>query len=392
VKSKNVFQRPYDIIWYENEERDKPKEFSYFFNPTILPIPGTKQFFVVARTWLPKYKMIDGEYANGSSGLVGCLLVLKTNGGLKQFECVTEPKQLQLDIPVDALMARYMRTHSLWNKFVGAEDPRLFFDASGLPMLEYGMNSAVASRARVVYLTDMRGLYEPLDRLINETCPDNQRTPLEYRQQELGSSVSDKAKLVGEIEKNWVPMTNDALGTLIQIHVNPRKIVRVNGSDLEELQGYEKFEVDQCLKRNFESLIAGRSIHQCANLVRVTLCQHGECAPDDDNTFYMQVLQAKRYENINYEHFVALWSIKAPGFKLHSIAGPLNMPGLNSNDLIYWNSMNYIHDEGKCPGDRGFDHGFLDSDLVLSMGVGDVTGKAIVVSPQDLLSQRYTCE
>jgi len=112
-----------------------------------------------------------------------------------------EGEQTKLALPAERKVD-YTRCHeSLHGKFIGAEDPRLFFTNDGQPLMIYSQTGHVPNVCRALFVVDVRVV---LSELGNAMAAAGWTAPVMFKEQ---------TPLVREgqvnVEKNWAPFFGD---------------------------------------------------------------------------------------------------------------------------------------------------------------------------------------
>jgi hypothetical protein len=150
-----------------------------------------------------------------------------------------------------------------------------------------------------------------------------------------------------------------------------------------------------------------RAVHQSVPLQRLTLCPRGTCVPDEANTVYVSLGQAKKSRmkgsGLEYGRFLITWNVSSP-FEYVSIGPEFRFRGTDDNDIVYALSMVFLPSAKPNAGNgRGQEphvhmpvlnmgHGFIDDDVMFGLGIGDRHMSTIVLPSKDLLSGGKLCE
>ncbi|KAK1833596.1 hypothetical protein QBC39DRAFT_44121 [Podospora conica] len=202
------------------------------------------------------------------------------------------------------------------------------------------------------------------------------------------------------VEKNWfifwdrdnTPHVHvDSFPTRVMAQLNP------DGSVGKDLGPYAADQDSKCLAHFLPPLPArNESIHQATNSLRVTMCHRGECAPDENNTVIIAIIQHKKYYNYHgeYEPYVVAFRDRSP-FEIFGISEkplwihgreylPDGPDGREASEMFYVVSMNWK--------ERGRNyHGYLDDEILLAFGIDDRGAGGMDVLAGDLLAGLGLC-
>ena len=393
IDSFNPWTTPANVVWYED-----PSKNGGLFNPSILALPpGSRYPFLMAGRRPHRVVKYDGEDYY-ESGIILCFMNYTSGVGTDQesrFQCSTEPVTLKIDEHAhQSSVRKEKRKDGNWYKFIGAEDPRVFWGPKGEPMLLYGMNTQSLDRLRSMWLVDLRKTFPELDGMLPESSTPHQ--PI-HDQMELGL----EQKGFDRIEKNWAAFV---YGDELMLHSNmkPRKVYRLQGSPKET--GNQPIapvplnnakDLEQCFQSLFPRYANSQNnaLHQATNILRLTLCNRGQCTPNADNTIYLKLFHVKDHAAYRYTQFAFTWAMKE-GLPVRSLNGPMELPGHSMKTINFVTTINYLLEErsqGQDERHLGPDHGYLDSKVVLSFGVGDGSGKATLIYAHQLVAGETQC-
>jgi hypothetical protein len=152
------------------------------------------------------------------------------------------------------------------------------------------------------------------------------------------------------------------------------------------------------LERCFEKTIpriahdGNNVLHQATNILRLTLCSRGQCKPTPENTVYVTMFHVKNMPSIRYTQYAFTWKMEQ-GFPVRSVVGPMELPGHSQQTINFVTTINYLIEESSdSRADHlGADHGYLDSKVILSFGVGDGSGKATFIYASHLIAGENMC-
>lgn len=136
--------------------------------------------------------------------------------------------------------------------------------------------------------------------------------------------------------------------------------------------------------------IMGTDLHQATPILRVTLCNRGECLPSIHNTVLFGLIH-KRNErpHLWYDRRIVTWNITSP-FEYRSVSKRLVYPGARHDDYVWTGSMTYNFDPSAIPLDRS--HGYLDDEIWLAFGIKDAEAGWLDVDARQLLDDHHFCQ
>ena len=352
LDSVHLFATPMNVKFYGDSDNG-------IYNPSLLPISATR-FLVAGRARQESFKhTIQNKTLEFSrSSLVKCFMTY--NKTQNEFQCESPPTEMDVYFPLEITVQRLYndsRKYS-WDKFVGAEDGRLFWGPDKKPTMIFGMNSENEQRSRSLWLVGVES---------------------DLKQHELGRELYD----LGRLEKNWVTFVLD--GSLyFQPHITPRKLYRWNGvgKELSKIP-VNPDELKTCLIRHD---IPFNYFHQSTNILKLVLCNFGECVPNGQNTILIQLIHLIHFNKARYSPVVLTWN--STTLELETVSFHFHYPGIEDKTMVFATGWNYLisNNAGYEP-----DLGFLDSKILLSIGVGDKAGKALVIDSKLILSGSHAC-
>ena len=352
LKSVHPFASPLNIKFYVDSD-------VIVFNPSLLPITSTR-FLAVGREQEGRFKhTIQNKNVEFiKSTMVKCFMGY--NKTQDEFQCESPPTEMTFYTPLEKAGNRYVNdSHKFkWDQFVGAEDGRLFWGPDMKPAMIFGMNTENDRRSRSLWLIGVES---------------------DLKQHELGRELSD----LGTVEKNWVAFVLD--GSLyFQIHITPRKLYRWNGvgKELSKIP-INPDELKTCLTHHS---IPFNDFHQSTNMLKLVLCNYGECVPNNQNTILIQLVHLMEFNGIRYSPVLLTWDVTT--LKLKSVSSHFHYPGIEEKTMVFATGWNYLITNNS---EYEPDLGFLDSKILLSIGVKDVLGKALVIESKMFLSGSHAC-
>ena len=147
-------------------------------------------------------------------------------------------------------------------------------------------------------------------------------------------------------------------------------------------------EPDRCSQTLLPGVVAdGWKIHHASPFISVTLCRHGECEPGADNTVMIGIIHFKKAQPIRYRAHVLVISGTAP-FRYRSISPALEFGrGAGRDPFVYITTAAWARPRVE----HGLSHGFLDDEVLLTMGVNDRGGGVVSVRASELLERHAAC-
>lgn len=335
------------------------------FNPSILPLPpgSTYPFWVVFRRLSAKQ---DGSY----NELVSCFLKQDQGG---DFRCETS-----LMILKDVL---YNRTATAEFGNLGPEDPRVLFGLQGQPLMVYGNTSLVRNRG--IWVRDLREAFKPHEFADHFPPGYFDGVPITVQQPTEFILPGDGWR------KNIFPFNNFQASKMYLLDHYPAPEPSL--SPYDELTGNTSAPLPgrngmQCLTTWLGENEIGE-VHGASNMLRIVLCNEDEdCPLTPENVVRFGMIHHRHGVYKNYSPLVVTMFDFEP-FNYRSISPSLYFKG--GIAFQYISSIQFIHTKNTGAGFS--DLGYLDSQVIISLGVDDSTCGAVVVQAIDLLKDHYSC-
>ena len=189
------------------------------------------------------------------------------------------------------------------------------------------------------------------------------------------------------VEKNWahlgLPAFVGADHDRWHVQIAPQTIVALDGEDMSAMS--VAADADRCLERLLGHSAEGWKLHHATGFIAVTLCRRGECVPTAENSRLFGVFHLKRAHPTRYVPHVLTLDAAAP-HRIRSLSPALEYGGLGQSytfaTTLAWTRPRTEH---------GLSHGFLDDEVLLSMGVGDKTGALVQVRAEQFLGGHLLC-
>lgn len=335
------------------------------FNPSILPLPpgSVYSFWVVFRRRSSKQ---DGLY----SELVSCFLEQDQDG---DFHCVTSMIVLN-DV-------QYNRTETANFLALGPENARVLFGLQGQPLMVYGNTSLVHNRG--LWIQDLRKVFKPHEFADHfpagyfDSAPIVVQRPTEF------------VLPLGNWKKNIFPFNDFRTNKmyLVDHYRGPEPSLfpydELTGNTSEPILGRNGTD---CMYKYIGEYQNGE-IHGASNMLRIVLCNESDgCSLTTENVLRIGVIQYRVMEPRTYFPLVVTMFDAEP-FSYRSISPSLRFKGEKS--FQYVTSMQFIHTKNAGAGLS--DLGYLDSQVLISLGIDDRSSGAVVVQAIDLLKEQIAC-
>lgn len=349
------------------------------FNPNIIPHPTKDNTYIIVGQKAtepndPKFNFFEvGCEAVFIEGALRCLVDVPTT--LPVAPTAGDPLSCETQPGIAGMLG--LNT--------GPHDARLLYGPTK-PYFLFGSNSMFTCFG--MWLQDFRHL---MDWPAVETTLDNDFT--------RATELQRPPPYLG-IEKNWFLFWDRDNTPHVHIDSYPTRVMaqlHQDGSVGKDLGRYAAEHDERCLAHYLPALPPrNESIHQATNSLRVTMCRRGECAPDEENTVIVTVIQHKKYYDYHgeYEPYVVAFRDSTP-FELVGISEkPLWIHGREylylpdgfgeASEMFYVVSMNWK--------ERGRNyHGYLDDEVLLAFGIEDKGSGGVDVLAGDLLAGLGRC-
>ncbi|CAG8977213.1 hypothetical protein HYALB_00007907 [Hymenoscyphus albidus] len=349
------------------------------------------------------------------------LAFLGRNGGLR---CVNPPVELNVP-PTPA--AKCDGEAQVFSDIPGFHDPRIFYTGRGEPILMMSSQSQYACIG--LWVLDLRALYPQLNNLFSSSPKRLGPGPV-ISYPTLTELTKNPSSARQPYEKNWVIFSTSPSTSYIQYEVNSssRTIAKLIGGGLTTTNITSPLEQSCLLPPTASELESGKykesaKWHQTTPSLKLILCTRGNktCHNQPENAVFIALIQRKNLNAWNlptrYERFVVVWSADPPFNMLAMSKYPLLMSnettsgwtaeetwddvpegGKDGNGEMYgeerehWGVFTYTTSIawawGREEGDiREKGTGFLDDEVVLSVGVDDVG----MVFAKVLVSESLVC-
>lgn len=420
-----------------------------FWNPTILALPdwAPNQYLIIshvllkdqgyrqnvlceARICVPKRQNSSGSHRNECSATDETLLGV--HGGLR---CVTNPVEIILSsAPANTCEGVEKGLADI----PGFHDPRIFYGGRGEPVLmvvsqyePYSINYILTNSLRSQYACigpwaiDLRAVHPPLERIFSSSPNRLGPGPI-MTYPSLTELTRNPPSTRKSYEKNWLTFSPTPSTSYIQYELSPTKrtIAQLIGSGLTTPNLTDPSE-QPCLhdatpaeiSRN--KYMANATWHQATPSLKLILCARTNttCRNADPETVFIAAIQRKHVNDwelpIRYERYLVLWSAKPPFRMLAVSKHPMlfanetttgwtaeetwdDVPEAAEEGRGFWARLTYTTTIawvwGRGEEDvRGLGTGFLDDEVVVSVGVDDedqAFGRVVVA---DLLQCLRVC-
>lgn len=324
------------------------------FNPSLLSLPfkrdGYATFAVVAREenkWVMQSgtevqpRNIIAALVDGPNSTTG----YSTRWFPKEYPRIESHSTERLDKLVHSTDTFFPKCESMpwYTNNQGPEDGRLSWTHLGEPLLIYiSISPTHSDLCRILYLVDLRSVYQPLENLLAETI---QSTPIRFPH-----SVPLLYQNQTGFNKNWAVFTNRAGEIFIHTDLVPQRIYRLRlpdppnslptfSSPLSDLSLLEPIATHSSHNENCVSIVLGGIgtkgrpyepwLHQSTPFLDTVLCtsadvHSGLCdTKDPANHIYIGLIHGlHRERDLYYERRILTLNYSSP-FNYISISKPL---------------------------------------------------------------------
>ncbi|WVF67412.1 hypothetical protein IAT40_002168 [Kwoniella sp. CBS 6097] len=374
------------------------------FNLAVLKLPhGSKWGFVgVARgpTRQRDFMSLKG-YPSREQVLIALGLNITTEG--KLF-AVTPGQTLDFPmIPTQGCLGA-----GPWVATYGAEDPRLFWTDAGTPALTFARSADAIDLCRSVGLvSDLRELFPDLAEALKTGAEgvkayDGYKGPGEGTNREMVRKEEQ-----GVIEKNWMPFYPQAVpdGTSLFPHVHYHLLpdivlepVEVKPRQVVYDQVPLNSDLSSCVAKHHPKYAKNHKIHQASPLYRLTLCDRG-CLATDQNTVNI-ALSHTQTPTRKYGRFIATTNVTYP-FEPISVGPQFLLNGCDdSNDINYALTLAPLQQSDldplkykpiQTPQSVLPNHFFLDDMMLITLGHNDKRMISVLTTVEEVLGRQKMC-
>lgn len=395
---------------------DVEKTGYHIMNPTLLELPrgsnSVHDFLVIART-LHVDEVIKGRkyrvarqvatFANLTYAKLGRPVLKSSNRWAK------------LLVQDFAGPEHHCQKQAAMDKYIGPEDMKLFWTRKGEPLLifTYHVNDKVLCQGQ--FIIDVRAAVPELELVLGEEYakkmpPIQFKTPVGLRRQPPPGQESHPRY---QREKNWAPAQspfNDEDELLFM--VEPSQLFRwtEDNKPVEEVvakkdqvsaveapypigaKPEDTWHSSKKMTCMHDVMLSDNNVHQSSPMLSLTLCNRGECEPDEQNTVMLGMVQRRRDSReagyLWYDRRIAAYSA-APPYNMVSVSRKLSYHGEMDGRYIWTGSMVYFANK---TGEFPRNHGFLDDEIWLSFGIKDSAAGWIDIKARDLITDHYLCQ
>ncbi|OCF44576.1 hypothetical protein I317_01649 [Kwoniella heveanensis CBS 569] len=295
-----------------------------------------------------------------------------------------------------------------WVATYGAEDPRLFWTDAGTPALTFARSADAIDLCRSVGLvTDLRELFPDLAEALRTGVEgvkayDGYKEPGEGTNREMVRKEDQ-----GVIEKNWMPFYPQAvpdstsLFPHIHYHLLPDIVlepVEVKPRQVIYSQVPSDSDLSSCIAKHYPKYATNHKIHQASPLYRLTLCNRG-CLATDQNTVNI-ALSHTQTPTRRYGRFIAATNVTYP-FEPISVGPQFLLNGCDdSNDINYALTLAplqasdldpFDHRPIPTPQDVLPNHFFLDDMMLITLGHNDKRMISVLTTVKEVLGRQKMC-
>ncbi|KAK9476961.1 hypothetical protein V1514DRAFT_321558 [Lipomyces japonicus] len=342
------------------------------YNPTIIALPPTSHypFLIVSRVRGDSFEQHSliceakyGEQLNGDGNLEPVL------------QCATHARELV----VPQTPAKDCKGKEFMSDVPGYHDPRVFWSARGAPMMIFNQQSRYGCFG--LWMIDLRTVYPTLRYRVNRALLNQYSTVTELTRHE-GRRYVEKNYLV------FYDAETDAEYVQFELGHNTRHFARLVGNGLTTRN------LTLSLEQSCIHLDA--TWHQATNAIKVVLCKYGECEPGPENTVYISFLHRKEgikgSLKVQYFRYLAMWRTVAPFQMVGFSSKPIRFDNEDEweqkfdveGKFLYTVSMAWETNQNRY-------EGYLNENVIVSLGVGDHGNAAVVVPAVELMGGMHKC-
>ncbi|RSL91138.1 hypothetical protein CEP51_000356 [Fusarium floridanum] len=395
---------------------DVKKTGYQIMNPTLLEMPrgsnSAHDFLVIART-LHVDKVINGTKYRLARQVATFANLTYTKLGRPVLQ--SRNRWAKLIVQDFNGPDHHCQNQPDMDKYIGPEDMKLFWTRKGEPLLifTYQVNSEVLCQGQ--FIVDVRAALPELERVLGEEYskkmpPIQFKTPVGLRRQPPSGQESHPRY---QREKNWAPAQSPFSNEdELLFMVEPGQLFRWTKDDepVEEVVA-EKDQVsaveapypigvepedtwhsDEKMTCMHDVMLSDKNVHQSSPMLSLTLCNRGDCEPDEQNTVMLGMVQRRRdtWEAgyLWYDRRIAAYSA-APPYNMVSVSRKLSYHGEVDGQYIWTGSMVYFTNQTD---EFPRNHGFLDNEIWLSFGIKDSAAGWIDIKARDLITDHYLCQ
>ncbi|PMD35427.1 hypothetical protein L207DRAFT_637792 [Hyaloscypha variabilis F] len=412
----------------------RSKETRTFWNPTILALPywAENQYLIVnmvtshgepyRRNVLCEANICNpqSQRANNSRERTctdNDLEVLGPNGGLR---CVTPP--IEVDVPPTPA-ERCDGIEQLLADIPGFHDPRLFYSGRGEPILMVVSQSRYACIG--LWAIDLRVPYPDIQEAFSSSPRRLGPGPL-MSYPTLTELTRNPLRTRRSYEKNWVMFSPSPSTSYLQYELNSttRTFAQLIGAGLTTTNETDPLE-ESCLSEptpdevDSGHFMAGASWHQATPALKLVLCTrtNSTCINNSEESVFFAAIHRKHVNGYGlperYERYFVVWSATRPFNMLAVSQHPILLRNetnrgwtpeeiwddvleARSENRTYWGQFTYTttiaYAWGREESDiREKNNGYLDDEVILSVGIDDQNGLYAKVKVSELLQCLKIC-
>ncbi|OWP01200.1 hypothetical protein B2J93_5480 [Marssonina coronariae] len=345
------------------------------------------------------------------------LELLGPNGGMR---CVTPA--IEVDIPPTPAEQCSGAEQALTD-IPGFHDPRIFYSGRGEPILMVASQSRYACVG--LWAIDLRVVYPAIEGTFSSSPRRLGPGPL-MSYPALTELTRSPPSTRQSYEKNWVMFFPTPVTSFVQYELNSssRTFAQLVGGGLTTQNLTDPFE-EPCLADPSDAEVGtdvftkGSTWHQATPSLKLTLCprMNTSCHFDDPARVFFAAIQRKHSNGyglpLRYERYFVVWSATWPFNMLAVSQHPIllaNETNRGWKPAQIWDDVPQAKDEGKDAwGDftytttiayawgrpesdiREKGTGYLDDDVILSLGIDDQDGLYSKITVEDLLQCLRIC-
>lgn len=374
------------------------------FNPALLELPrgGKYQFLVIARVNHVETEIDGRKYRLAKQ--VAFFADLHTDAaGVVSIRRESSARTIldgEFALPAEHPCASEHSKKYHVDLYIGPEDTRLFWTASGAPLLQFTSQANGEGECQGIYIMDARAaipeLVDAFGDLAAQLPPVEIDRPQHVRRPRPFPTVDDPAPDMNmyEREKNWAPFMHAPVvdpvdsvtkpdDLLFHVSIEGQRVYKYQPHVAEVVPVYEpdRVETQTCFDDK---------MHHATPLLSLTLCARGTCAPSVHNTVFVGIIQKMRATPWYkwYQAHVVTWNATEP-FAYRGVSKRITYAGMKEKKYAWTCGLVYQWNTTTLP--RRRDHGFLDDWMLITFGTSDEGAGWVSVQAEDLLKDHMPC-
>ncbi|KAF5004293.1 hypothetical protein FDECE_9203 [Fusarium decemcellulare] len=386
-------------------------------NPTLLELPrdshSRHDFLVIARTLHVDTTINGTDYRLARQVAMFANL---THNKLGRPEIKSNNKWAKLLVPEFAGPEHHCQNQPLMDRYIGPEDMKLFWTRRREPLLIFTYQVDDENLCQGQFLIDARAAVPELVRVLgaeyaSKMPPIRFREPVGLRRQPPPGHESYARY---QREKNWAPaqspLSSDDDELLFMVEPGQMFRYASSHSPVEEVlvgansqqsaveppyplgaspdETWHSVHKMTCVH---DVMLSDQNVHQSTPMLGLTLCNRGECEPDDANTVMLGMVQRRHDPPAApytwYDRRIVAYSAAQP-YRMLSVSKKLSYHGEVDGKYIWTGSMIYYANGTDFPSN----HGYLDDEIWLSFGIKDSAAGWMDIKARELVADHYLCQ